>query len=103
MALCRDLIIKAEDILLNRKLPLLAIFPDRLVHPTIGTTADEPNDMIPITHSNFACISPGPAGFDTLYTSKAIGQLVHGNPESRNGHCGEKNSGDKSKDPSVFR
>lgn len=103
MALGNDLKVKAEDILLDRKLPLLAIFADRLVHPAIGTTADESNDMIPIPHSNFACISPGPSGFDALYTSKAIGQLVHGNPESRNGHCGEKNSGDKSKDPSVFR
>lgn len=103
MAMCRDLKVKVEDILLDRKLPLLAIFAECLVHPAIGTTADEPNDMIPIAHSDFACISPGPAGFNRLCTNKTIGQLVHGNPESRNGHCGEKNSGDKSKDPSVFR
>lgn len=43
--------------LLDGKLALLAIFPDRLVDTAICTTADEANNVIPLSDVDFACVA----------------------------------------------
>ena len=63
-----------KAILLNRKLSLLSIFADGLVHPAVGSAADEPNDVIAVSYANFAGIarSGGSSRIDGFYNGEAV-------------------------------
>lgn len=79
--------------LLDGKLALLAILPDRLVDASIGTTTDETNDMISLSDMDFTCVSTaGSAGICRMESQQIVGDS---NAQSLGQNCrrgGEKNS-----------